>query len=706
MPAPDSLTQNYRFLALLFEGSNTIVYLAERKPASSEKGPVTLILWQRAPFVGEKGEREFEESTRVVASKYGFVLLDYGIEKALPYVVLSYKAEQKEVLTRYIDDVEQSVQAEATQRLPADGSAGASDEAVQWQIGAVSQNEGGTISDAPTVRSLEEMPPSVADADAVTVVSDGETGAGGQGTVANEPTVQVEEKARQSASGEATVLAKDVSVPPTVRSEQYGQYPPVAPSTPSSPGYPPMPSNPGYPPYQSGEYVAGAQRTTGQPRGYVTEPQPPVSYPGACGSGSGAGYYSPYPSAYPSTPSSRVPAQPRPRKPMPRWVLRAALIVAILIVLLGAVMGYIFLPVSAAQIDITPQTRHLSKSYNVYTSSTQARSDSAGGVVQTDTLTLTTDTKTATAPATGKGQKGAATATGQVVLSQATITSGASSLYVPGVNIDMGNGESFIISTGFTVQSAAGWSLTLNASAGSAGTHGNFSAGLVDGLYDIYDRTTGATEVTLYISNLNAFSGGADNHDYSYVTQQDITNTQNTLQKQLNNDGKTQILKQIMSSEKQLGDVTCTFTPDSSKSSSVNDETNQVKLAGFSNCYVTVVKMQNVQDVAKNLQAKEIASQYGATYDAMSDTSMSDPKAVKVVDGQEYTVTVDGWWVYHVDARQLAQKLTGKTQWQASDLLKGNSSIKSFTLSPSGLGGSMPSSADSIKIVVEEAKET
>jgi hypothetical protein len=742
---PGDIIGNYRVLALLFEKKFSDIYFVEQATSPLENTLAALILWRKM----SSDEHAVEEIARALAPKHGFSLIDSGKESTLAYLVLSYNTARKEALLHYIDDLERRVKNEASPRFMDDLALSDPQKSVAPPVARVKEEPGEdrdkekrpevmkaaedqTQEDAVEVLMNEnedvqepgETPPGVSKASEVREKKESHLWQ----EIAETPTVAMREEAIAAGSARIATEERYLADTPTIAQEPVTPLPVVPPvrgtgpatpipeasvteakivegwlvqpsQPPISPAYP-MPGQPvsggtsgiwsgpsaNVPTYSSGEYIPGTSWGPQQAAG--------MSGTLVQGVADAQQYHPRLYAGVPARPTPRRPLGSRPQvKPLPLWVRWTALGAVIVILLITAGVSYLFIPVSAMQIDVTPQTHNMKKAYKVYTS-VVATSEKGNGDVITQQEEASTEIKSFIGTATGKGMKGGAYAAGYVIVSGVTIFSGAASQDVAMSRLTVTGGESIIINS-FTAQSTPGWSTKVTAVVETKGAQGNIPAGYVDGDYQ-------SSTIQLHVSNPEPFTGGADDHEYTFATAQDITNAQNAFENQLKDEATELVKKKVTNREIPMdGVISCAFTRDDTMSSKVNAEGSQVKIVGSATCTMEVVNLDDVQKVAQNLQGEEVNKLYGGGYIAMDETKIEEPKEISATAGKAFTVTVNGWWSYYIEGDEVAQKIVGKTQWQASDLLHGYSGIKAFHFSATGLGGSMPRSVDNIKIVAK-----
>jgi hypothetical protein len=353
-------------------------------------------------------------------------------------------------------------------------------------------------------------------------------------------------------------------------------------------------------------------------------------------------------------------------------------------------VGYMFLPMSTAKITIMPRKQYLKGTYSV----SLVEGKPSTGEVAMRLLTVPEQAQSRTGSAAGKGQQPGTKAQGQVQISQIQLITGANSEEVGKSKVKTNSGVSITIGD-FTAQQNG--SAVVSTEADESGTNGNIPAHDVDGLYDICSAFVFPTcdkVGTAYVQNLEPFSGGTDPRDYTFVQSTDISNLTEALKQQLSSEIDTKLKQQMHQQEKPLHEKDCEYSIQSNHNS--GDEATEVRVDVSVHCSLKVYEEQEVQKAVQQLQEQEAMKRYGSDYKPMNALKFGELNDLEGKDG--FQVPVEGWWIYHFDAQQMARSFAGKPQWWVTNDLHNRSGIKQFTLSAVGFGGALPSAPERIEV--------
>ena len=178
---------------------------------------------------------------------------------------------------------------------------------------------------------------------------------------------------------------------------------------------------------------------------------------------------------------------------------------------------------------ITPASQHLARTYTI--SAVTGTPYPSQHQVQACTLSFTTKAASRTVKATGQGHQDATAAKGQLMYSGATgtetILSGTQTTSSSGVTVFQLSDASIAPNT----------TTTVDAEAVIPGAAGNIPAYAIDGWY--YNETD--PSISFYVQNTQAFTGGQDAYDYTYMQQSDIDDAAAPLVSQLTSDAQASV---------------------------------------------------------------------------------------------------------------------------------------------------------------------
>ena len=365
----------------------------------------------------------------------------------------------------------------------------------------------------------------------------------------------------------------------------------------------------------------------------------------------------------------------------------------------GIVVLYIHVPALGATVTITPVKRTLNGNYQI----SVGTGSPSTNTIQGRKISLTSPQKSQTVAATGKGHHDATPATGSLVVSQIHLDSGSSTTV--GDSILTSTSGVQIETTG-TVTVSEGGTVTQSAQAVTAGKSGNIGPYDINFPVDITNAITHAHVGTAYAANPNAFSGGADASDFSFVQQSDIDTVTNNLTTQLTADLRAKVTQQITSDERQATDIQC--TPKSSSNHNANDQSNDVTINFSMTCAVLVYKDQDLQQAAMAAYEADGPARFGEGYGLIGNMQIGSPTLGNAtVDSAQFTFPINGIWTFQWTPqrqRELLNQIEGRTQEDALQLIGGRESVQNVDISGNWFPGSaLPTDPNEIKFALNRA---
>lgn len=398
--------------------------------------------------------------------------------------------------------------------------------------------------------------------------------------------------------------------------------------------------------------------------------------------------------------SSAPPVQPRkpPAKgrqwKMPRrWRLWA--LIALIILLVGGSVPFLIswlgtvLPAATASITITPASQHLTRSYTI--SAVTGTPDASQHQVQARVLSFTTKALSKTVKATGQGHQDATWATGKVTISPQSGTLTAQLIRVPS-----NSGVNVIVNVTNSISSG---SQTFDASAENAGSGGNIPAYDIDGSYHLVADPS----VNIYVQNTQAFTGGQDAADYTFVQQSDIDGAATPLADQLTPAAQSAVQQQVQANEQFVSAPECTSTIKANHKA--DDRVSDVTVTVTVTCKGEVYDAQAARAMAADWLKSDATSQPGTPYALVGDVVTAQPQVLADDAGTvTLSVSAEGMWVYQISEaqkQQLAQLITGKPLTDAQALLLKQTGVKKASITTAGgWGSALPTSPNDIKFTV------
>jgi pSer/pThr/pTyr-binding forkhead associated (FHA) protein len=377
-----------------------------------------------------------------------------------------------------------------------------------------------------------------------------------------------------------------------------------------------------------------------------------------------------------------------------RWRLLA--LIALIILLVGGSATFLIswlpgvLPAATANVTITPASLHLTKSYTI--SAVTGTPDAAQNQTQARVLSFTTKAQSKTVKATGQGHQDATKATGKVVITAyGEMTSGD-------WHITSNSG----INVTFTIdRDISSGTHTFPAHADDPGAKGNIPA---YNLYADWAWQDNPSQVLFHSDNPQAFTGGQDAHNYTFVQQNDIDGAATPLVNQLTSDAQTAVQQQAHTNEQFAGSPNC--TPNIKANHKANDSATAVTVTVTVTCNGVVYDPQAARSMAADLLRSDAATQPGAHYALIGDTVIGTPLVATTDEQSTVTLNVsaEGIWVYQFSDAQkqhIAQLIAGKTLSDARAILLKQEGIRLFHFATNGgWGRALPTSPNDITFTV------
>lgn len=378
------------------------------------------------------------------------------------------------------------------------------------------------------------------------------------------------------------------------------------------------------------------------------------------------------------------------------WQQIVLAIVILALVCWGSFALYIHIPAQTATITIVPVKKTLNQLYTISMSTEGVGSNT----IQGRKISFTSPQRTQTVAATGKGHHDAVKASGDLVISQIHLDSGASNLIGPSTLTSL-SGVS--ISTTKDVSVSEGGSVTQHAEADVAGSGGNIGAYDINFPVMIVNALTNASVGTGYATNPNPFSGGTDASDFTFVQQSDIDKVTSALSTQLTPDARTKVTQQVKSGERMADDIQC--TPNSSSNHKANDQSGDVTVSLSMTCAALVYSEQALRQAAIAAYKADGLARFGRGYDVVGGMQMYPPvTSTSTVDSAQFAIQIDGIWTFQWTRQSrgdLLHLLAGKPQSDAMQLLGGREDIKNVSIAGNWFpGNALPANPDAINLVV------
>lgn len=337
--------------------------------------------------------------------------------------------------------------------------------------------------------------------------------------------------------------------------------------------------------------------------------------------------------------------RPATRRSVPLFVY--FLLLLFLFTALDNVDTFLTMLAPTVTVTVTPVTKTLSTTVTVSVGGSGA--DIHGRALQPLTLS-----QSQTVNATGHGHQDALQAQGRLIFYNASFASQT----IPG-------GSMFTGADGIQVQTDAGVTIPANnppqdgiasiaAHAITAGSQGNIPA------FDI----NGMASSSLYVKNLDPFTGGRNARDFTYITKSDIQDSVATLTPVLLQSERAALTTQLTTGESL---VTPSCTPATKANHAPGDEAASVTVLVSETCTTVAYNAQELAAAAARILTGTRAAS-PLHFQRSGDIHIR--VLSQTVNGQSATLKIQltGTWVYQLNAQQLTALIAGKPRLDALHL--------------------------------------
>ncbi len=381
-------------------------------------------------------------------------------------------------------------------------------------------------------------------------------------------------------------------------------------------------------------------------------------------------------------PSTNIPPSPAPIQPLPGDKASKRIAYALLSVSLLMLASIIMLQLSnlitlpAATITIvateTPVTAHaaISLPAHVFTP-----------LIFSQSQTIST---------TGRTHQNATQATGFVtfynsLLSPQTIDAGT--LLTGSDNVQVVTDETAYIPQ---ANPPTFGQVTVSAHAVNAGSGGNINAGDISGT---------CCRVYILVKNNQPFTGGQTERDYQSVAKADIQNVVSNLSQQFQQTLQTKTASLISSDETLITPIPCTSNMQSNHPAGA--EAMQVTVTLHETCTPVSYNTQDFQSQAESILSQAAILKLGTGYSLLGNVETSIVKTMLKNTSLILTVVCNGMWAYQFNIHQLAALISGKSQQEATALLRQQNGITHISLLVSGTKANrLPLKPDQIHFLI------
>jgi len=409
-----------------------------------------------------------------------------------------------------------------------------------------------------------------------------------------------------------------------------------------------------------------------------------------------------HPAPVPNGPRPMSPMRPKPlarrsTNPTRQFPARRIIIasIALLVLLIAGGIVY-FVPAihnsliassPVFTVSITPDSQLTRQSYNIPANSVNAHQ-----------ITIS-QSQSQTVHASGHKQTQATQAKGQLTFINAAFIA---KKIVAGMTISGKDGSQLVTDADANIPPAnvnAGTtsSIVVPAHAVNAGAKGNIPALDINQIYP--------SDNSIFVKNLNAFTGGQDPQDYNFVQQNDVAAEANPLTKTLTNQVQEGLKTHLAANEQMAGTPQCAPTVTTDPKNPVGDTGVNIPATT-----VSVSVQCSAEAYNKGLLQTQITSQlksntspgpnYGLVGSAISQITVQDQGGQ---GNANLLVNVTGTWVYQISSEQqqkLAQRIANLTVAAAIKQLKSETGIRNVVIHGLPNDSQLPGDPARIPIVI------
>ena len=207
---------------------------------------------------------------------------------------------------------------------------------------------------------------------------------------------------------------------------------------------------------------------------------------------------------------------------------------------------------------------------------------------------------------------------------------------------------------------------------------------------------------TLFVKNLNAFSGGQDERDFRTVAPSDITNTANPLKTTLDQSMHSTLAGQLKSNES-LTSPTCTKT--TTADHQAGQEATQVKVTVSETCNGIAYNTQELTSEVTQLLTARTITKLGSGYSMLDVPQVQVTQAAALNTKVILSFKAQSTWVYALSRQQqqaIKKLIARKNTDTALQLLSRLPGIEQISLQSSGFGDSsrIPKDISSIHLAI------
>jgi hypothetical protein len=400
--------------------------------------------------------------------------------------------------------------------------------------------------------------------------------------------------------------------------------------------------------------------------------------------------------------NQRGPARPA------RLIIIGVIILVLLLLLGTAVMAYaqpkspigqfahglVSKPQSPATITITPNSQQVQDNYTLTGAAT---TNAATREIAVRTIIGASQSAATLVQATGHNQHPAVAATGQITFYNALTFEQQVNA---GTTFNLGGGLQIITDTAAAIPAGNGVTngvQTVDAHASPVGAVGNIGALAINNLACCGNG--------IIARNLNAFTGGQDATNYTFLKKSDVNNAiSQSIMNATKQGAISDLNKQIRTGEQLLNAPSCTSKLQADQP--IGDHGTNVTRTNVTyglKCTVTAYDNLGAQNIVKDLLTQKAAVTPGPGYVLVNNIQASLISQATTKNTHSFFFSGKGVWAYlFSDAQKLSleKAIAGKTVADAQTILKNTPGISNATINVNG-GNTLPTDYNQISIVIQ-----
>ncbi|GHO42906.1 hypothetical protein [Ktedonospora formicarum] len=372
------------------------------------------------------------------------------------------------------------------------------------------------------------------------------------------------------------------------------------------------------------------------------------------------------------------------------WIV-AAIIVLLLLLCAGtvyaqpALVGQVRNAITGQQpvtITLTPDNRLEKNSYII--TGVKENPDPAKLQISARQISTSLQSGNETAQGTGRKQTEGVRSSGNL-----TFSNGSSSSFTvaSGTAITTNGGGLTVVTDvpavipAYNTSTNQGGQVTIRAHAANPGANGNIGSQAVN-------KNCCASGNFVFVKNTNAFTGGQDPQNYSFVTQQDVNKVSDKLKTRTAQTALTKLRGQMQNGEEMAGNPQC--TPKVNSSQPIGDTGENIPSTNISvsvTCTAQVYNKQQLQDLVSSKLQVKADTDLGNGYKLVGKIQPRTIQQRQAGENISWLMEAQGIWVYQISTtmeQDLAKRIAGKSVNEAKTILESTKGIGKVNIQTSG----------------------